>query len=270
MRIWVLGSGSRGNALVIESGDSRLLVDAGFPARTLAQRMRSVGIDPESIGHCVLTHEHIDHSGGAGVGARKWGWEVHGTAGTLAACPDLRGARTFALSEGAPITIAGFEVVGIGTPHDAAASIALHVTSSSSGARAGIAYDLGSIPESLCRAFNGVDILVAETNHDPDMLRAGPYPPSVQARIASRTGHLDNGTAASFVRRCTSSALAHVVLAHISEKCNEPREAHSAVSGALKGTRFRGKLTVAEQGRAVGPFAAGGSVAASGAQLSLF
>jgi len=265
----MLGSGSRGNALVLESGGERLLVDAGFPARTLAQRMRSVGIDPESVGHCVITHEHTDHSGGAGVGARKWGWEVHGTAGTLASCADLRGARTFALTEGMPTMIGGFEVTGIRTPHDAAASIALHVTAGASGARAGIAYDLGSVPESLCSAFAGVDILVAEANHDVDMLRAGPYPASVQARIASRTGHLDNGAAATFVRRCTTAALSHVVLAHISEKCNQPHAAHSLVSAGLRGSRFRGRITVAEQGRAVGPFTPrNGSVA--GAQLSLF
>src|SRR5690606_14982020 len=96
--------------------------------------------------------------------------------------------------------------------------------------RVGIAYDLGTVPESLCRAFAGVDLLVAEANHDLGMLRSGPYPPSVQARIASRTGHLDNGASAAFVRRCASRSLAHVILAHVSEQCNEPRVAHAEVS----------------------------------------
>lgn len=253
MRIWILGSGSRGNTLVVESGHDRILVDAGFPARTLAKRMQSVGVEPESIAHCLVTHEHQDHCRGAGVAARRWGWELHATAGTLAACPDLAGATLSVVSAGTPMRFGALEVTALRTPHDAAESIALHIMATTTGVRAGLAYDLGSVPESLCTALADVDILVAESNHDMAMLRNGPYPRVVQDRIASRTGHLNNQASGEFVRRCVGRRGASVVLAHISEKCNAPAVAHAAVSDALRGERFRGSLAVAAQDHVIGP-----------------
>lgn len=271
MRLWVLGSGSRGNATVVECGDTRILIDAGFPARTLAQRMRSVGVEPESISHCVITHEHQDHCRGAGVAGRRWGWEFHATAGTLAACPELEGSRQSTITTGKAIRLGNLELVAHRTPHDAAASIALHLTSLGTGSRAGIAYDLGSVPDSICDAFEGVDILVAEANHDPDMLRNGPYPFVVQKRIASRTGHLSNSACADFVRRCAGRATSRVVLAHMSEQCNDPGVAHDEVSRGLRAKRFSGTLGIAAQDQVLGPIEPGpqGSVAVAGGQFEL-
>src|SRR5690606_41190105 len=89
------------------------------------------------------------------------------------------------------------------------------------GTRTGIAYDLGSVPDSICDAFAGVDILVAEANHDVEMLRTGPYPFVVQKRISSRTGHLSNAACSEFVRRCVGRETSYVVLAQMIEKCKE-------------------------------------------------
>ncbi|HLV25219.1 MAG TPA: MBL fold metallo-hydrolase [Gemmatimonadales bacterium] len=265
----MLGSGSRGNAAVVECGDVRILIDAGFPARTLAQRMRSVGVEPESISHCVITHEHQDHCRGAGVAARRWGWELHATAGTLAQCADLAGSRLSTITTGTAIRFGNLELVAHRTPHDAAASIALLMTSLTTGTRTGIAYDLGSVPDSICDAFAGVDILVAEANHDVEMLRTGPYPFVVQKRIASRTGHLSNAACSEFVRRCVGRGTSHVVLAHMSEKCNEPGMAHDEVSKGLRRVRFSGKLSIAEQDVVLGPVEPGrqSTMAGAGGQL---
>src|SRR5512133_807702 len=97
MRLWVLGSGSRGNAVLIECGDTRVLVDAGFAPRELARRLSAVGVTPQSVKACVVTHEHSDHVRGAAAAAERWGWSLHASVGTADAWPSLleADARTF-------------------------------------------------------------------------------------------------------------------------------------------------------------------------------
>jgi phosphoribosyl 1,2-cyclic phosphodiesterase len=113
------------------------------------------------------------------------------------------------------------------------------------------------------------DLLVLESNHDEGMLRAGPYPPSVRARIASRSGHLSNRASAELARDMVHRDLAHVVLAHLSEQCNDRGIAHQAAAGALRRTRFRGAISVAMQHGVVGPFLPRASRAEPEAQYAL-
>ncbi|HET9010289.1 MAG TPA: MBL fold metallo-hydrolase [Gemmatimonadaceae bacterium] len=254
MRLWVLGSGSKGNAVLIECGETRVLVDAGFAPRELAGRLAAVGVAPQSIRACVITHEHTDHVKGACAGAAKWGWALHASEGTAEACPALLGADARTFEPGASLTIGDLELRTVPTPHDATAPVAIVATSSRSGARAGVCYDLGHASDPVKIAMRELDLLVLEANHDEAMLRAGPYPPSVQGRIAGRRGHLSNRAAARLARESASFNLKHVVLAHLSESCNEPALAERTVSDALTGTRFRGKVHVAPQHAAVGPF----------------
>ena len=82
MKLWVLGSGSGGNAVLVEVGESRVLVDAGFGTRTIAARLRTIGVAPESIEACIVTHEHTDHVTGAAAGAVRWGWRLYASAGS--------------------------------------------------------------------------------------------------------------------------------------------------------------------------------------------
>src|SRR5215207_3182416 len=97
MKVWVLGSGSRGNATLIDNGRTRVLIDAGFSARELKRRLAAADIEPESVEAVVITHEHGDHSCGAARAARRWKWTVHATAGTVEQLPELEIAdvRTF-------------------------------------------------------------------------------------------------------------------------------------------------------------------------------
>src|SRR4051812_48077421 len=97
MKVWVLGSGSRGNATLIDNGGTRVLVDAGFSARELKRRFAAANIAPESVEAVIITHEHGDHACGAARAARRWKWSVHATAGTVVGAPDLVTAdvRTF-------------------------------------------------------------------------------------------------------------------------------------------------------------------------------
>jgi phosphoribosyl 1,2-cyclic phosphodiesterase len=266
VRVWTLGSGSAGNAIVIEADGTRVLIDAGYPARTLARRMESVELAPESIDALIVTHEHVDHCRGVSAAQNKWGWPVFASAGTLAGIPAYDATRATAVAPGTTVEIGALSVTLIAVSHDAAEPTALTIEGRNSGTRAGVAHDLGIVPETLRAAFIELDVLLLESNHDVEMLRNGPYPPFLQQRIASRTGHLSNFQSASLLRDVASERLQQVILLHLSEENNSPHLAQAAANAALKGTRCRCSPVAAPQGEAMGPFGR----AAAPSQLSLF
>ena len=254
MKLWVLGSGSGGNAVLVECGESRVLVDAGFSPRELAVRLRTIGVAPASIEACVVTHEHTDHLKGAAAGARKWGWSLYASEGTVEASLELREAACIGVTPGASVALSRVVVTAHATPHDAVSPIGVRIACAASGVTAVVCTDIGHASESVRALCARADLLVLESNHDERMLRAGPYPPSVRARIASRTGHLSNRASAALARDVVHRELAHVVLAHLSEQCNDHGVAHTTMADALRRTRFRGALSVAMQHGVVGPF----------------
>ena len=250
----MLGSGSAGNAVLIECGDSRVLVDAGFVPRTLAMRLRAIGIAPASIEACIVTHEHTDHARGAAAGARRWGWALYASAGTIGACPELREARCTRVAAGEPVRLSRMELTTFTIPHDAASPVGVRLACADTGASAVVCTDVGHASDNVRALCSGADLLVLESNYDEGMLRAGPYPPSVQARIGSRTGHLSNRACADLVRSVVHRDLAHVVLAHLSAHCNDHGLALQTTADALRRTRYRGALSVAMQHDVSGPF----------------
>ncbi|MDQ2766799.1 MAG: MBL fold metallo-hydrolase [Gemmatimonadota bacterium] len=268
MRVWVLGSGSAGNAVLVESGDTRILIDAGFPVRELAKRLVAIGVRGESIESAIVTHEHNDHVRGVCAAARRWKWSVYASTGTIASYPLLQEICARPFAAGATLELGDLSVQTVRTPHDGAEPVAVVATARSSGVRAGIIYDLGHVPPSYRKSFERLDILVLESNHDEGMLRAGPYPPSVQARIGGAYGHLSNRRAGMFARESVHAGLAQLVLAHLSERCNAPEIAMQSMREALARTSFRGAMQPASQSAACGPYTAGrGGARAS--QLSL-
>ena len=269
MKLWVLGSGSSGNAVLVECGESRVLVDAGFGTRTLASRLRAIGVAPASIEACIVTHEHTDHVKGAAAGAVRWGWTVYASEGTIDAWPELQQARCGRVPAGATIDLSHARMTTYATPHDAVSPIGVRITSTRTGASAVVCTDVGHVSDGVRALCGGADLLVLESNHDEGMLRVGPYPPSVRARIASRTGHLSNSACAGLVRDVVNANLAHVVLAHLSENCNDRHLAHTTTADVLRRTRFRGRLSVATQQDVVGPFLPRASRAAAEAQYTL-
>ena len=257
MRMWLLGSGSRGNAVVLESGGSRLLVDAGFAPSILLDRMRRAEIAPESIEAVVVTHEHTDHIRGVRVLCERFGWAAYATAGTVTASRDLTDCGAIQFRAGDGISIGDMDLLSVRSSHDAAEPVILVVTSRSTGARTGIAYDLGFATQSVSDALRDLDMLVLEANHDEVMLHSGPYPASVRTRIAGRNGHLSNSSAGQLAREVAHRGLRQIVLGHLSEKCNTPRAALTCVGSAISRTQFTGRLTAASQDRVAGPFEPG-------------
>ncbi len=268
MKLCVLGSGSKGNAVLLQSGNTRLLIDAGFGTRTIAKRLLSIGVDPRSIHAVVVTHEHTDHAKGAAAGAARWGWQIYATAGTRGASLSLVDSPTHTLVANETVTIGDAEIHAISTSHDATDPVAVIATNITNGVRAAIVYDLGVMTEPLHKAIEHVEILVIESNHDGEMLRMGPYPASLKRRIAGSHGHLSNRAAGMAAARCAHRGLSHVVLAHLSEINNTPRIATETMQRALARTAFKGSITAASQCSPCRPVSAARSAAFCAVQLS--
>jgi phosphoribosyl 1,2-cyclic phosphodiesterase len=255
MRVTVLGSGSGGNATLVEAGDVRILIDAGFSGRDLERRMLEVDVEPASVTGVIITHDHGDHTRGMGVLARRFGLPLFITARTRAACSALlngsEDVREYRSS--VPFSLGPLEVRPFLTVHDAADPVAVTVRNVATGARLGIATDLGRPTAAVRAELAGCHMLVLEANHDDALLWAGPYPWSVKQRIASSHGHLSNRAAAELARELFHPGLTHVVLAHLSEHCNDRSLAAEAVGTALAKLRYRGTVEVAPQERPLTP-----------------
>lgn len=253
MRLWVLGSGSSGNAVLVECDDERILIDCGFGTRTIKQRMALTGVDPRTVSACLVTHEHSDHVSGVAKAAKKWSWPIFATAGTSTAA-ELLEAPVTTISPLEQIQLVRMTIDVVATPHDAEESVGFVITSRSTGARAAVFTDIGHVTTAVRKACADVNVLVIESNHDDEMLRYGPYPIFLQNRIRSRVGHLSNPHAAELIGESVNPGLQHVVLAHLSEQCNTPRRAIDTAAPILRKTRFKGRVTAAPQDRVVGPF----------------
>jgi phosphoribosyl 1,2-cyclic phosphodiesterase len=258
-RLWILGSGSAGNAALIERGERRVLVDAGFELVELVARLREAGVAPATVDDVVLTHGHRDHVLGAAHRARVYGWRLWGTLGTVWRWRALREADVRPFAPGDSFDIDGFRVRTAPTPHDVDDSAAVVVERPDGGASVGYCTDLGEVTPRVEVLLGGLRALVLEANHDPALLRAGAYPPDVQARVAGNEGHLSNEQAARLVRSVAHPGLNLVVLAHISRHNNSPELAVETVRAALAGTTFGGRLIAARQDRVIGPFVVGES-----------
>lgn len=243
-----LGSGSAGNAFLVEAGDSRLLVDAGFSGRQLGRRLDRLAVDPESIDIVVVTHEHRDHTAGMGVGARRWGWTLAMTTGTRRlAAPLLRGGERLRELDGPTVRVGELSVEPVSTCHDAAQPVAIVIRQERTGLKLGIATDLGRATQPVKSALSDCAFLVLEANHDERLLREGPYPWGVKQRIGGSRGHLSNRLAADLARELAHPGLGGILLAHLSAECNDPSLAADRVAEGLLPVRYEGVLATAPQ-----------------------
>lgn len=245
--LYVLGSGSRGNCVAVESEGVAVLVDAGFSAREVERRAGAAGLALERVAAIVLTHEHGDHACGAARLARRLGAPVLTAPGTWARLAGEMGdAHHRPIGLCGRVEVGPFQVSACPTSHDAAEplAVALHSTD---GASIGIAYDLGRPTAAVRYLLRNLTAIVLEANHDEVQLRTSGYPPVVQRRIAGSGGHLSNRAAAELLVELHHPGLGVVVLAHLSRQCNTAAEARAAVGPALRRAGFGGTLHVADQ-----------------------
>lgn len=233
MRFACLGSGSKGNAWLVESAGTRVMLDCGFGVRETAARLARLGVAAEEISAVVLTHEHSDHVRGATAFARRYKaplWLTHGCRVMLEGCNDLP-ARIDIVDSHADFAVGDLCFRPFPVPHDAREPVQFVV---GDGARRwGLLTDTGHVTAHMVAMLDGCDALALECNHDVDMLKQGAYPPALKARILGRYGHLDNGAAADLLQRIRGGRLQHVVAAHLSEENNHPELARAALAGAL-------------------------------------
>jgi phosphoribosyl 1,2-cyclic phosphodiesterase len=244
-----LGSGSRGNAFLIETEDTRVLVDVGFSGAELARRLDTLDVDPGSVDGVVVTHEHRDHTAGMGVGARRWGWPLYLNERTARACKTLLNGeeRIKPMSTGRVLRIGSLEVSPVLTCHDAADPVAVTVTDVRTRLKVGVATDLGRPTTLVRQALRECAFVILESNHDEHLLREGPYPWSVKQRIGGSRGHLSNRLAGEFARELAHPKLAGVLLAHLSAECNDPGRALDRVREDLEKVGYDGVLDAASQ-----------------------
>ena len=232
IRFASLGSGSKGNALLIESQRTRILLDCGFGPRTLAFRLGRLGLLPEDIQAVLVTHEHSDHVGGVFMLASRYRVPVFLTSGCLSLITRVHSdlPEICEIDGNAPFGFRGLEVSPFPVPHDAAEPVQYVLSDGAS--RLGVLTDTGHVTDRIFQAVTGCDALVLESNHDTHMLATGRYPAFLKARVGGNFGHLSNAAAADLLRAVDCSRLHHIIAAHLSEQNNTPELAQEALAAA--------------------------------------
>ncbi|MDD2929485.1 MAG: MBL fold metallo-hydrolase [Sideroxydans sp.] len=232
MRFAFLGSGSEGNSLLVQAGNTTLMLDCGFSVNETVARLARLGLQAEQINGILVTHEHSDHIGGVARLARKFQlpvWMTHGTLLTQqAAFADI------AVTELNPhhrLSIGDLEVQPFLVPHDAREPV--QYVFGDGMHRLGVLTDTGHITPHIEESLAGCHAMVLECNHDEELLRTGRYPPSLKQRVGGRFGHLSNRQAAGLLENLDTSCLQYIVAAHLSKQNNLPELAAQALSAVL-------------------------------------
>lgn len=233
MRFALLGSGSAGNGLIAQAGNTTILLDCGFSLRETILRLARLGLEPEQLSGILLTHEHEDHARGAFRIAASFRVPLFLTHGTRAMLGDAPAEADLRIIDGhAPFVIGDMGVHPYPVPHDAREPV--QYVFSNGARRLGVLTDTGTITPHIEAVLSGCHALVLECNHDLDMLMNNPrYPHSLKQRISGDFGHLDNGTSAKLLSRLDIRHLQHIVAAHLSEKNNRPELARDALCKVL-------------------------------------
>lgn len=233
MRFASLGSGSEGNALLVQQGKTLLMLDNGFGLAETEARLARFGLAPADVTAIVVTHEHSDHIGGVARFSRKHKtrvWLTHGTGRHVAPESLLSELYSF-IDPQADFAVGDITVRPYLVPHDASEPV--QFVFSDGVSRLGVLTDTGCSTAHIEATLTGVDALVIECNHDLEMLMKGPYPAGLKRRVSGRFGHLDNATAAALLGKIDCSRLKHLVAAHLSRQNNRPELATGALADAL-------------------------------------
>jgi phosphoribosyl 1,2-cyclic phosphodiesterase len=233
LKFSILSSGSGGNSVYIEADGKRILIDAGLSEKKLSQRMAHIDRSLNGLDAVFATHEHSDHIRGMGPLLRKHQLQLFTTEGTYKrSCHSMGTLPGFnPIRAGQPVEFGELVVEPYATPHDAEESVAFVIHYR--GSRLGIATDLGQVTAAVKNKLQKLDALLIESNHDVNMLDAGPYPWVTKRRIKSDVGHLSNEACGELLSSVKHSGLRLVVLMHMSETNNHPELARITARQAL-------------------------------------
>ncbi|MCK5843234.1 MAG: MBL fold metallo-hydrolase [Victivallales bacterium] len=224
--ITVLGSGSRGNSVLIQTPDAALLVDAGFSRKEILARLAAVGVEKTNVKALLITHDHGDHVSGARVLADHLNIPTYLNAPTLKHLQkrNLVGAKISVFNSGSSFILQPFEVRPFSVPHDAMEPVGFvisHTRSDGTNVKVGIATDMGHVNNLTRARLAECDALLVECNHDIKLLRNSERALSLKRRIGGKFGHLNNSDAIEALGELVASRTKHVCLCHLSEDCND-------------------------------------------------
>jgi phosphoribosyl 1,2-cyclic phosphodiesterase len=234
LRFTSLGSGSRGNASLVEFGSTLLMIDCGLPCKVVEERLQAVDRQPRDVTAILVTHEHTDHAQGVATFAKRHNTPVWMTCGTASALPTI--TRVHNLSCHRDLAIGGIGVQPYPVPHDAREPC--QFTFTAAGRRLGMLTDAGHITPHMYERLGACDALALECNHDLDSLQRGPYPDALKVRVASRFGHLNNDQTTELLTRLDSARVQWVMGLHLSERNNSPEQVRAALKPALEKARY--------------------------------
>jgi phosphoribosyl 1,2-cyclic phosphodiesterase len=231
MRFASLGSGSRGNATLVEAGTTLVLIDCGFSCRETERRLARLGRSPAELSALLVTHEHGDHVRGIPLLARKYDLPVWMTRGTQRMLRDGDLPVVHPVDIHSDISIGALQVRPFAVPHDAREPCQFVFEDGEH--RFGMLTDTGRMTPHILDCLDACDALLLECNHDAEMLAVGPYSAALKQRVGGPLGHLSNAQAGSLLSQLDTSRLQHLVAAHLSDKNNRPALAQAALATAL-------------------------------------
>ena len=263
LKLYSIISGSSGNCSLITNGKSNILIDCGMSGKRATESLESLSVSPNRINAILVTHEHIDHTKGVGIMARKYNIPIYATEGTLLKSEIGKVSDELINTVTPDITydIAGIGITPFSISHDAQEPCGY--VSDDGNTRIAVATDMGIMTDNVLSRISGCDSVLLESNHDIDMLRFGEYPYALKQRILSDIGHLSNKAAAATALELVKRGTKHLMLGHLSEKNNMPDIAqmetynHLTDNGVKIGTDVT--LQVAERYK-ITPFIDGGII----------
>lgn len=233
MRLCSIASGSSGNCIYTGSDNTHLLVDAGISAKRIEAGLKELQVEGKDIQGLLITHEHSDHIKGVGVLARRYGFPIYATEGTIAQMKEMSGLGT--IDEGLyhtvradkKFSIGDMEIEPFSISHDAAEPVAYRFQCGEK--KAAIATDMGVYNDYVVAHLKGLDTLLLESNHDIQMLQVGPYPYPLKKRILGERGHLSNESAGQLLCRILHDNMKKIYLGHLSKENNYAELAYETV-----------------------------------------
>ena len=234
MEICTLASGSSGNCLLVRSGHTNILIDAGISARRITTGLKTLGVAPEKLDGIFITHAHTDHIAGLATLTKKLTMPIYASADTAHQICSKIPWIDYLIEEikpGSGVELGEMWCQSFATPHDAPGSMGYSVTAE--GCKMALATDLGHLTQSVMEGIAGSDLIVAEANHDEEWVKTGPYPAFLKQRVLGDYGHLSNETGALLVQRAVEQGARTVLLAHLSSENNTPARARNTVAWHL-------------------------------------
>lgn len=248
MKVTVLSSGSKGNSTLIETKTDSLLIDAGLSCKRLLQRIEDAGRDYTSIRGIVITHDHSDHIKGAGITARKLNIPVYIHQQNYNNKIDLFNKCDIRIIKN-KFSIGSMKIEPFRISHDGTENYAYNIYSGNK--KISHLTDTGTATTLIRQKVKGCNLFVVESNHDPEMLKNGPYPWYLKQRVSGKKGHLSNADACNLVKDTFHDDLKHVILAHLSQENNDPLLAREEMEKIMAEENMNFMLHVGSQDKIV-------------------